>query len=801
MLQHLDAFLVPLEKEGLICGWTDRHIEGGQRWRDEIDAALDAARIAVLLISQDFYTSEFIRDVELPRLLSREASGLVTILPVFVSPADAEHAVAFTDEHGVSRQRRLSDIQGGVAHPSRTLAEMGKAKQAREFLELVKRIRALVADVQARSPTATTDVAQIAAAQRHALAPPPPSSDHYSLTVEIQSAKKRLSIHYWLHNHQLPALERSRPQAEGLLNAARAGQGEALFELLFGDESRWEPIFRALFGYPDQGPRPNPTRGGVRLRICVPDAELLALPWLRLSWNGRLLIQDRWEIATVGDVSPARDCKTAPAGEFLVVVPDAASARQASDNPGAPMARLIEELWPRPPGAPAAARMVTQAAQLDAALQGMWPHGLYLRAALAIDTDTPSLLLDGPHGSTTYPLARLADHLRAMDPPPSILILDLVELTSPEIPARLALELGERIALVLWRARPSGAEQDQILLAALRRWLGGGEDPVAALHAVLRGPDPGARTTADSVLGIHANYRSWQTATATRSPAAAPPRLALDRDMQKALVTRHLGELVRSPRVRVMAMVAYGSRENRLCDLTEQLEYELDLTAADWAAIEWHRVGLPEDRSDLRGCLGAHIAEVLGAVSEEPLAQLLRRNGPRGLRPGLKGVVWLDWGALDDSEPARAWPDYGELSDWLAFCSEALPTQCPSELRVVCSIAIELPEEKYDGLAGWLDALREESWYLRDGFRFLGLNPLGRVDPDHLRDYLAAIETGLDELSRTDLVRLIRQKTAGAFDATVRLLDEGRSGSWIALLQRLKATDTKADAKRRSQTL
>jgi hypothetical protein len=146
-------------------------------------------------------------------------------------------------------------------------------------------------------------------------------------------------------------------------------------------------------------------------------------------------------------------------------------------------------------------------------------------------------------------------------------------------------------------------------------------------------------------------------------------------------------------------------------------------------------------------------------------------------------------------------PEYGELSDWLAFCSEALSAHCPSELRIVCSLGIELPEEKYEGIAGWLEDFHGEPWYVRDGFRFQTLDPLGRVDPDHLRDYLASIETGLDQLNRTDLFRLIHQKTAGAFDATVRLLNEGRNGSWIALLQSLKASRTKDDSKRRSRKL
>ncbi|WP_133512795.1 toll/interleukin-1 receptor domain-containing protein [Candidatus Thiosymbion oneisti] len=61
ILNRLKTFFVPLEQEGLICGWTDRDIEGGQYWGKEIDAALERAKIGVLLISSDFLASEFTR--------------------------------------------------------------------------------------------------------------------------------------------------------------------------------------------------------------------------------------------------------------------------------------------------------------------------------------------------------------------------------------------------------------------------------------------------------------------------------------------------------------------------------------------------------------------------------------------------------------------------------------------------------------------------------------------------------------------------------------------------------------------
>jgi hypothetical protein len=688
VLERLGAFFAPLEKEGLIRGWTDRDIDGGQRWRQEIDAALERTSIAVLLISQDFYTSDFICDVELSRLLAREARGLTTILPVFVSPADPQHEIAFKDENGVPRRIRLSEIQGGVAHPSRTLSKMKPAEREEEFIKLVQRIRALVAELPGQAaPEAAARLAHPAG--KTLPTPALPSSDRYPLTLELDRSPDKLTVHYPLAGRGIAPLVRSWSEAQALLRTGGAEQGEALFNLLFGDEASWDRLFRAVFGYPEHGPRPNPTRGGVRLRICGGDPLLLSQPWARLSWEGHRLLDDRWEITTGSDADPVRECVTVPAGELLVIAPLCSTTSHAGGRPGAAMAALIDELWPRPKGTPPAARVVEQTAGLDAALQGMRPHGVYLRAAFS--REESALLLDGPDGPTPYPLSRLVRGLRDMDPPPSILILDLAGLPSAQIGARLTLDLGERIPLVLWRRRESGAQGgDQHLLAGLRRWLGGGEDPVAALHKALRQSAHPSPSADGAGFAIHANYRSWQTSTATRWRADPLPRLALDRDMQKALVTRHLGELVRSPVVRVLTIVAYGSRENLLAELSGQLNYELDLTAADWAAIEWHRLNLPDDRRDLRTRLGAHVAEVLDAVPAEPLDHLLRRKGPRGMAPGVRGVLWLDWGVLDDSEPARAWPRSDELEDWLAFCSEELTSRCPAELRVACFLAIEL---------------------------------------------------------------------------------------------------------------
>ena len=86
-LEQLLRFLRPLVREGLLGAWTDTGLQGGADWKREIEEALAAATVAVLLISQDFLDSDFIVKEEMPRILEREAAGLVKVLPVFLSPS------------------------------------------------------------------------------------------------------------------------------------------------------------------------------------------------------------------------------------------------------------------------------------------------------------------------------------------------------------------------------------------------------------------------------------------------------------------------------------------------------------------------------------------------------------------------------------------------------------------------------------------------------------------------------------------------------------------------------------------
>jgi hypothetical protein len=67
-VERLQKMILPLLRNHGLSLWDDSRIQPGDKWREEIETALAAAKVALLLVSSDFLASEFVSNSELPQL-------------------------------------------------------------------------------------------------------------------------------------------------------------------------------------------------------------------------------------------------------------------------------------------------------------------------------------------------------------------------------------------------------------------------------------------------------------------------------------------------------------------------------------------------------------------------------------------------------------------------------------------------------------------------------------------------------------------------------------------------------------
>ena len=131
-LQRLQVHFAPFERRGKIHHWDDTMISAGSKWREQISGALDAAKVAVLLVSADFLASEFIANEELPRLFAAAENDGVAIIPVIVSPC------AFDSFESLCQFQSINS-------PAQPLSGLNKTKREQILVKLAAAVDRLLA--------------------------------------------------------------------------------------------------------------------------------------------------------------------------------------------------------------------------------------------------------------------------------------------------------------------------------------------------------------------------------------------------------------------------------------------------------------------------------------------------------------------------------------------------------------------------------------------------------------------------------------------------------------------------------
>jgi hypothetical protein len=137
-LDKLQTALKPLIRQETIDLWADTRIQAGERWQEEITAALSKAKVAVLLVSHDFLASDFIANEEMPFILAvAKAQGLrILWIPVTASLVE---------------KTKIAEYQ--AAHdPRRPLDGLGPATLNQALVAIAMKIEAAAGDSGAPAP-------------------------------------------------------------------------------------------------------------------------------------------------------------------------------------------------------------------------------------------------------------------------------------------------------------------------------------------------------------------------------------------------------------------------------------------------------------------------------------------------------------------------------------------------------------------------------------------------------------------------------------------------------------------------
>jgi hypothetical protein len=127
-LERFQVMLRPLFSSDQLDVWDDTRLETG-KWRDQIEAAMRSARVALLLVSDRFLASEYITGVELPELIQRSAVDGVHIVWCLVDDCLWE-ATILEQYHG--------------ENPDRPLTLMSPGEQSQAIKQVCLKIRRLV---------------------------------------------------------------------------------------------------------------------------------------------------------------------------------------------------------------------------------------------------------------------------------------------------------------------------------------------------------------------------------------------------------------------------------------------------------------------------------------------------------------------------------------------------------------------------------------------------------------------------------------------------------------------------------
>ncbi|MGB8195319.1 MAG: toll/interleukin-1 receptor domain-containing protein, partial [Chitinophagaceae bacterium] len=108
--------------------WDDSRIIPGEKWKNEIENAIDRSRVAILMLTADFFNSDFIKTGELPKILEDAEYEGTIVLIVVIKPCLVDNYPKIAQYQFVHRREK-------------TIIEMSEPEREMAWIKLVKEIK------------------------------------------------------------------------------------------------------------------------------------------------------------------------------------------------------------------------------------------------------------------------------------------------------------------------------------------------------------------------------------------------------------------------------------------------------------------------------------------------------------------------------------------------------------------------------------------------------------------------------------------------------------------------------------
>lgn len=106
---ELDAHLAVLRRLEIVRTWHDRKLEPGQKWDPAIKEMIYSAHIILLLLSADFFNSDYCYDEELSIAIDRHERGDAVVVPILARPCQWKDT-KIAAVHGLPKDMRAVSL-------------------------------------------------------------------------------------------------------------------------------------------------------------------------------------------------------------------------------------------------------------------------------------------------------------------------------------------------------------------------------------------------------------------------------------------------------------------------------------------------------------------------------------------------------------------------------------------------------------------------------------------------------------------------------------------------------------------